>query len=196
MLLSQTTPGDAPPNIEILKLKWEKQMRLPQNFDPSAGSTGTINDPTRSSSGAASGGGRADATTQGMQPAGPSRVSFVYVYSMKIRNTGSKAIEGVAWDYVFLDPSNSTEAGRHQFLSFEKVEPSKSSTYQAQQRFPPVRTAHSPSTKSDGENKFLEKSIIQCVLYADGTTWRNANAAESVCDLLKKGKSGLARKPS
>src|ERR1043166_231053 len=34
------------PNIEILKLHWEKQVRLPRNFDPAVMSTGvTANDP-------------------------------------------------------------------------------------------------------------------------------------------------------
>jgi len=196
----QQSDATAPP-LQILKLKWERQMRLPQSYDPSGGgSTGTINDPTRSSRGG-SGGGSASAgsdssgsTTQGMQPSAPSRVLFVYVYSMKIKNAGSKEIEGIAWDYVFVDPATSAELGRHQFLSFEKVEPDKTVTFQSEQRMPPVRTVRTQMADDNKQGKLSEKSVIKCVLYADGTTWRDANTSEDICNLLKKGKAGLSHK--
>ena len=176
-------------------------MRLPQSYDPSGGgSTGTINDSTRSSRGG-SGGGSGSAgsdssgsTTQGMQPSAPSRVLFLYVYSMKIKNTGSKEIEGIAWDYVFVDPATSAELGRHQFLSFEKVEPDKTATFQSEQRAPPVRTVRTQMADDNKQGKLSEKSVIKCVLYADGATWRDANTSEDICNLLKKGKAGLSRK--
>ncbi len=67
-LFAQDRAQTSGSNIQILKLKWEKQMRLPEDFDPSAGSTGSINDPTQSSSGRGAnrgGGSGASATTQG-----------------------------------------------------------------------------------------------------------------------------------
>jgi hypothetical protein len=189
--------ASTPPPFEILKLKWEKEARLPQDFDPSnGGASGSINDSATSGSssrggGGGGGGGGSSSTTQGMQPSAPSRVFFMYVYSMKIKNTGSKEIEGVAWDYIFLDPANEAEVGRHQFLSFERVEPNKTTTFHSEQRTLPVRTL-----SADANKKLAEKSIIRCVLYADGTTWREANTAEDVCNLLRKGKTGLSHKRS
>jgi len=192
---SQNDPGTASPPFEIVKLKWEKQARLPQDFDPSnGGASGGINDSATSGSssrGGGGGGGGSSSTTQGMQPSAPSRVSFTYVYSMKIRNTGSKAIDGVAWDYVFLDPSTSAEIGRHQFLSFEKVEPNNTATFKSEQRMPPVRVVRANVAQNGDINKhdkLLEKSVVQCILYDDGTTWRNENASSDICSLLKKGK--------
>jgi len=193
-LSAQPQSESASSQIEVLKIKWERQARLPQDFDPSGGgASGTINDPTRSSrgGGGGSGGGDSSGTTQGLQPAGPSRVSFSYVYSMKIQNHGSREIEGVAWDYIFLDPSTSAEVGRHQFLSFERVEPNKSATFHSEQRTPPVRTL-----SADANRKLAEKALIRCVLYGDGSTWREPNTGEDVCNLLKKGKLGLSHKPS
>lgn len=193
---AQEGQANVPPNIEIIKIKWEKDMRFPQNYDPSnGGANGTINDSATSSrsgsGGGSGGGGGAGSTTQGMQPSTPSRVSFVYAYSMKIRNHGSKEIEGVAWDYIFLDPSTSAELARHQFLSFDKVEPEKTTTFQSQQRKPPVRII--PGQEGN-KSKFSEKGLIRCVLFSDGTTWREPNTAEDVCELLKKGKAGLTLK--
>jgi hypothetical protein len=113
---------------------------------------------------------------------------------MKIKNHGSKEIDGVAWDYVFLDPKTSAELGRHQFLSFEKVAPDKTVTFQSEQRMPPVRTIRTQASEVNKHENLSEKSEIKCVLYADGTTWRDANASEDVCNLLRKGKAGLSHK--
>ncbi|HXT61607.1 MAG TPA: hypothetical protein VN696_01090 [Pyrinomonadaceae bacterium] len=194
-VLAQAQTENPAPQIEILKLKWERQAKLPQDFDPSnGGASGTINDPTRSSRGGSGGGGGSDSsgsTTQGLQPSGPSRVMFSYVYSMKVQNHGAKEIEGVAWDYIFLDPSTSAEVGRHQFLSFEPVAPGKSATFHSEQRTPPVRTL-----SADANKKLGEKPIIRCVLYADGTTWREEHTSEDVCNLLRKGKAALGHKRS
>src|SRR5947207_11645745 len=42
----QAAQSAAAPNIEILKLHWEKQVRLPRNFDPAIIPTGnSFNDP-------------------------------------------------------------------------------------------------------------------------------------------------------
>lgn len=195
--------ASAPPlPFEILKLKWEKQARLPENFDPSnGGASGSINDSATSGSSSRGGGGGGGsggggATTQGIQPASPSRVFFTYVYSMKVRNTSAKEIEGVAWDYVFLDPSNSAEVGRHQFLSFEKVASNKTVTFQSEQRTPPVRVIRNPNSDVNKHEKLVEKSVVQCVLYDDGTTWRNEKASSDICNLLKKGKPGVSHKRS
>src|ERR1051325_8612343 len=55
---SQNDPGTASPPFEIVKLKWEKQARLPQDFDPSnGGASGGINDSATSGSSSRGGGG-------------------------------------------------------------------------------------------------------------------------------------------
>lgn len=194
---AQSERSNSQPPIEIIKLKWEKEAKLPQNFDPSnGGASGSINDSATSSRGGSggSGGGGGASTTQGMQPSAPSRVLFMYVYSMKIRNHGSKEIDGVAWDYVFLDPKTSAELGRHQFLSFERVAADKTVTFQSEQRTPPVRAIRTQASEANKHENLSEKSEIKCVLYADGTTWRDANTSDDVCNLLRKGKTGLSRK--
>src|SRR5437899_4858493 len=45
-LLGQEAQNAAAPNIKILKIHWEKQVRFPSNFDPSIIPTGnSFNDP-------------------------------------------------------------------------------------------------------------------------------------------------------
>jgi hypothetical protein len=195
----------APP-IEMLKLKWEKQVRLPRNFDPSVIPTGgTFSDPSRSStttantgtttaSSGASGPASGDSGLPNPFPATPARMSVDYVYSMKIRNASSKIIEGIAWDYLFLDPNSLTELGRHQFLSYAKLPTNKSITLQGQLRSPPTRVIRTSDSGKQAHPKLIERSVIQCVLYADDTVWRNPNARGGVCELLKNSKALMKRK--
>ena len=121
----------------------------------------------------------------------PDRLPVFYVYSMKIKNIGPKPIEAIAWDYVFLDSVSNVEVGRKQILSLTKVAPEKITTVEAPLRVPPIRSIQVQSAENQKHEKFLERAVIQCMLYADQTTWRNAQTPEGVCDLLKKAKAGV-----
>lgn len=183
--------------IEILKLHWEKQVRLPRNFDPSVISSGvTFNDPTArtSASGPATASDATRAATSAQNaaagantafPAAPNRLPVFYVYSLKIRNTGAKTIKAVAWDYVFIDNSSLTEVGRHQFLSYEKVAAGRSVTFKSQLRSPPARVVQASNVRPS-KSGFAERAVVQCVLYADDSTWHNPRGTSDICGLLAK----------
>ena len=203
----QETQAPAKQNVEILKLRWEKQVRLPRNFDPSIIPTGgTFSDPASRTSSAAGASVMSDATraatraqsvaagTSEAFPATPGRMPVFYEYSMKIKNVGSKAIEGLAWDYLFIDPSNNAELGRHQFLSYAKVPTDKIGTLKAQLRSPPTRVVRSSDYTKSAHSKLIEKSVIQCVVYADDTVWKNPKARDGVCELLKNNKALIKRR--
>jgi hypothetical protein len=204
--LGQESQGSAAPNIEILKLKWDREVRLPRNFDPSVIPTGsTFSDPASRSSGP-TGTAAADTTRGGGAvgntastsnpgitfPATPGRLLVFYVYSLKIRNVGPKVIEGLAWDYLLIDPDSNTELGRHQFLSYAKAPTNKSLELRGQLRSPPVRVVRASGQKT--HPKFIERAVIECVLYADNTVWRNPHARDGVCELLKNNKALIKRK--
>ena len=204
----QESPDSAKPNIEILKLHWEKEVRLPRNFDPSVIPTGgTFSDPasrvsTASAGTAATGAGSGTpaARTAGSNsitfPATPGRLPVFYVYSLKIRNIGSKLIEGIAWDYLFIDPNNNAELGKHQFLSYAKIPTDKSATLKAQLRSPPTRVVRSADSAPNRHPSLIERSVIQCILYADDTVWKNPHARDGVCELLKSDKALMKRRMS
>ena len=200
----QEAPTPAKPNIEILKLHWEKQVRLPRNFDPSVIPTGgTFSDPgsrISSSSPAATGAGSgaSAARTAGSSsvtfPEVPGRLPVFYVYSLKVRNTGSKPIEGIAWDYLFIDANNNAELGKHQFLSYERIPVNKSVSLEAQLRSPPTRVVRTAESMKNTHSKLIEKSVIQCILYADDTSWKDPHAPDGVCEVLKNNKALLKRR--
>jgi hypothetical protein len=200
--------GSTPP-IEMLKLKWEKQVRLPQNFDPSVISTGsTFSDPSSRTSGppsspsaaleatraATSAQSAAAGSNPAAFPATPGRLPVSYVYSMKFRNLGNKRIEGIAWDYVFIDPNGGPELGRHQFLSYAKTEPNQVVTLKGQTRSPPMRVVSASSTKKP--SKPIERASIQCLWFADETFWRSPTGRNGVCEFLKSRGDLLKQKRS
>ena len=204
--LGQESQGSAAPNIEILKLKWYREVRLPRNFDPSVIPTGsTFSDPASRVSvptttaaadaprGSGAVGNRSSPSNPNITfPATPGQLPVFYVYSLKIRNVGPKVIEGLAWDYLLIDPDSNAELGKHQFVSYAKAGRNKSLELRGQLRTPPVRVVRASGQKI--QPKFIERAVIECVLYADNTVWRNPHARDGVCDLLKNGKAGLKRR--
>ena len=198
---AQDTSAALSPPLEVLKLKWEKQVRLPRNFDPSIIPTGgTFSDPTAKTiptnpvdaTRAATSARSAAAASNNSFPATPASMPVYYVYSLKMRNDANKGIEAVAWDYLFLDPNTGAELARHQFLSYVKADPLHSATLQAQMRTPPVRILR--ATGQTARTRPIERAEIQCVLFTDDTVWRNRFGRKGTCEFLKNSETVLKQK--
>ena len=195
---NQTVTSPLP--VEILKLKWERQLQLPRNFDPSTiPASGVFNDanvrntvnpapnPLDAMRAATSAQSNAQTSQTAVFPGTPSRLPIVYVYSMRVKNIGGKTIEGVAWDYVFIEVASNKEVGRHQFLSFQTLKDEKTITFSSQMRSPPTRIVQTSNGNNGSKehSKYTGRAIIQCVLYADETAWRGPQASTDICALLK-----------
>lgn len=201
---SESTSPSA--SIQILKLHWQKQIRLPNNYDPAIiGTRGVFVDPATKVPASLPGSG-VDATRPPSSnpntsvdsnvffPATPRRLPTYYSYSIKIKNVGAKAIDGVAWTYAFLDRETKSELGRHEFLSYKKIAPGATGVFENPLRSPPVRVVKASDTALP-QPKMSERATIQCILFADETTWRNAATNTEVCRLLAKG-NPARRKPA
>ena len=207
---AQSETAKAKSGVEILKLKWEKQVRLPRNFDPSVIPTNGIfntmesrttvpgstqapygNDARRDAAARSAAMGPVD-----YFPNAPSRMPVSYLYSLTVRNVGIKTIQAVAWDYVFINPTSQAVVGNHHFLSYGIARPAQSVTLKGSQRSRPLSvlsvTTNAGSNKKSA--KPLERAVIQCVLYEDETTWHNPAAPEGVCELLKNSMPVKTRK--
>jgi hypothetical protein len=199
---AQTETKQPSSSIEILKLSWEKQVRLPRNFDPSVIPTGAVFSSMESrtvvpgSTEAPIGVGeeaRREAARRSAElgpvdifPNTPSSMPIFYMYSLKIRNVGPKMFQAVAWDYVFIDATTKAVLGNHQLLSYAIAKPEHIVTFQAWQRTGPITVVQVQAAAKDKGPKFLERAVIQCVLFDDGTTWKNPAGRDGVCDLLNK----------
>src|SRR5205823_1312525 len=118
-------------------------------------------------------GGRTNSLPGVAFPIVPSRMPVFYKYSMKIKNGGAKVIEAIAWDYIFIDPKIGKEIGGHQFLSYTRIDANQGATLKAELRSPPVRVAPNPASTKDVHQKLNGRALIQCVLYADDSVWKN-----------------------
>lgn len=45
----------------------------------------------------------------------------MYVYSVELSNSGRKAIQALAWDFIFTDATNKTELSRHSLANLQKI---------------------------------------------------------------------------
>ena len=100
--------------------------------------------------------------------------SITYVYKIKVKNTGSKIIKAISWDYEFLDPDTQEVLGRRRITSKAKIAPGK--IYDLDRRFgtPPTRLVSADKLDKKYRDQFSERVTIHRINYADGTVWQRA----------------------
>ena len=212
LLVTGAANAQSPPSstsqsgLEILKLKWEKQVTLPRNFDPSnipdngvlsaMESRTVVPGSTQAPYGDEV---RRDAANRSAAmapvdyfPNAPSRMPISYLYSITVRNIGSKPIAAVVWDYLFLDSTTHAVVGNHQLLSYTKVSSQNTVTLHARQRSRPVTvvTAQAAGQPKIKTPRMIEQGVIQCVMYADGSMWKNPAGRDGSCEVLRRDRPG------
>lgn len=108
----------------------------------------------------------------GTGPTRPRGVSIIYVYEMKVRNTGDKAIRSLAWDYVFYEPGTEIEAGRQLFLSKVSLGPGKTRNLVIQSASPPTGAIDATKIDKKSKEQYSERVVIQSIEYNDGSVWQ------------------------
>ena len=166
---SAQTPGnnDTPPGITIRKYKWQQ-----------VGPGPSVEQSWKAESDTASLGGSSD---ESPTAAGTGRTFFVY--SLELVNGGSKPIKAVRWEYIISDSKSGAELGNHDLENFEYVGTNKAKSLTAKSRVSPTKvvpvqvTDQAPST---------EKVVLRCVLYQDGSLWRNRDTPAPECEALRR----------
>lgn len=96
----------------------------------------------------------------------------LYVYKAKVTNTESKTIRAVEWDYIFYDPDNKLEVGRHRHRSDVKIQPGKSAGLSARSLSPPTKVINISKTGKKVKDQYAERVVILRIEYADGSIWQ------------------------
>ncbi len=94
-----------------------------------------------------------------------------FVYKLTPSNEGTKTIRAVEWDYIFFDRETRAEVARHQFLSEEKLYPSKRKTLVEYSTSPPTKVISITQLSQPQSERFLERVVIRRVMYQDGSVW-------------------------
>ncbi len=102
--------------------------------------------------------------------------SATYVYEVKLRNTGEKAIRALTLEYIFFEPDTKTEISRRLFLSMKRIAPGKSETLVFRSAAPPTGAIDARNVGKKLREQYSEQVIIQSVKYQDGSTWQVSNS--------------------
>jgi hypothetical protein len=109
--------------------------------------------------------------TPRMHPIGGPPVTL-YVYKMKVKNTGRKTIRSIDWEYQFLHPETKEIMGSARAMSKVKVAPGKIKQLEGQTTRPLTKLISADQLgKKEGE-QFEERVIIHRIYYTDGPAWR------------------------
>src|ERR1044072_4403579 len=100
----------------------------------------------------------------------PSR--YVFVYKATVKNSGSKVIKSIDWDYVFFERATENEIGRQQFTSEEKIRPGQARELVVTIRKPPTQTISLTALNKDERGSLDGRIIIVRIDYEDGTIWQ------------------------
>ena len=98
-----------------------------------------------------------------------------YIYSVKIRNTGTKTIRTVVWEYVFFDPETQNEVGRRHYTSRVKIQPGKSGDLVARSALPPSNVVRATKKGKEPQDQYSEQVVIQRLEFTDDTAWQRPN---------------------
>jgi hypothetical protein len=115
----------------------------------------------------------------------PAPSTYVYVYSLKIRNESGKIVRGVYWEYVASDRDNGAELNRRRLINIQKVGRGEVVTIHTEYPSPPTNIVTPEGLGKDERSPFTSSAEIRCVLYADGTAWQ-AEGGEEQCAELRQ----------
>lgn len=97
----------------------------------------------------------------------------LYIYQIRISNSGTKKIRSIIWDYVLFDAATKREVGHNEFESKVSVGVGKKKDLIASSKTPPATIVD--VTKSDKvvRGQYAERIDIKRVEYEDGTFWEH-----------------------
>jgi hypothetical protein len=186
ILLALLFTPQSPSGVEVLKFNWSKERigweRDPfggpiENFDEVRARTRNekrIDDAKRGNSAETDKikrEAKADAANiAAKHQKAPSR--YVFIYKTTVKNTSTKTIKSIDWDYIFLERGTENELGRQQFTSEEKIGPGKTKELSVTITKPPTKTISLTALNNDERGSLESRVIVVRIDYTDGTSWQ------------------------
>lgn len=94
-----------------------------------------------------------------------------FVYRVTVKNSGTKTITGLEWDYLFFDSEKAEQVGQHSFRQRVKIRTGKSTELIGQSTKPPSSVIDATKAKN-GDAQLSEEVIIRRIEYEDGSVWQ------------------------
>jgi hypothetical protein len=193
-LLTGTAAGQGPstnstaPDVAVLKVSWRRvepinpklnDTRVIANVDSGA-RTAVNTARTNEANSIRQSGGNPPPPALLAYPATPDQPPVMrpwsgFIYEFTVRNTGTKTIRQVVFDYSFTDPRTQQTVGRRQYKSKVKIHPGLTGKLVVRTSSPPRGTIDARQGANQPDQT-PDQVVIQKIKYADGSVWqRNAN---------------------
>jgi hypothetical protein len=99
------------------------------------------------------------------------RLKVMYVYEVKVKNTGRKEIRTLTWEYVFFEPGTTQEVGRLQSVSEVSMKPGTTKQLVVHTSASPTGTIDASKAGKKPSEQYSEQVVIRKIEYADGSVW-------------------------
>ena len=97
---------------------------------------------------------------------------YYFYYRASIKNTSTKQIAEIDWDYIFTDAATGDELDRRQFTSVQNIGPGKQKELTFTLPTPPTRRISVQSLDKKERAGLGEQVVIVRIKYADGSVWQ------------------------
>ncbi|HEY0004412.1 MAG TPA: hypothetical protein VGB17_06345 [Pyrinomonadaceae bacterium] len=200
------TGAQTGPDLLVVSFSWEKYRQRPtdESVDimnrPSANSTRLPGEPTepesmqrtREISGRSSEmrGVEQQATRSATQP------HESYIYRAKVKNTGTKQVKAVYWQYEINASENPLDSSVRQFFCTQSIKPDENKELKVLSPLSPTKVVNVAGAGKKPEKSSGEKVVINRIEYTDGSAWQREgwvnNTSKSVLadDSKQKALSG------
>ena len=91
--------------------------------------------------------------------------SGIYVYEIKVKNIGRKAISGIELDYVFVDRATNLEANRLKLSSSSHIGAGKTKNLVFRSVSPPAGAIHAGKPTGGTKWLYLESVVIESIRF-------------------------------
>ena len=115
--------------------------------------------------------GRSAAMEKTVQDSRAPKATEGYSYRVKLKNSSSKVIDVLFWEYQFKETANTEYVTRRQFLCGVSIKPEKEKELRGFSLAGPSDVV-SVGALGKGSDALDEKAVINRVEYADGTIWQ------------------------
>ena len=96
----------------------------------------------------------------------------LFTYRVRVRNTDTKTVKNIYWEYVILESENPQNQASREFFCAAKIKANGRARLQAISASMPRTKAISAKTLANPKNAFAEKVVINRIEYADGSLWQ------------------------
>jgi hypothetical protein len=109
---------------------------------------------------------------QAPRPIPPGPPKDIYIYKIKVQNTGPKNIKAIDWEYQFLHPDTQEVLGSRRIVSRVKLAPGKTQVVVVRLIQKPTIVVSADQLDKKYRDQFKERVIIHRINYGDGSVWR------------------------